>query len=274
MDSINEKENNFEFELLCKSIQNSDKTTRQNGLKQLLKLVSNLKNSDENLLEVFQETYLHLIKCYSDKFESCRSMAISTVSEFLSNLSTAHHFFLEYIIPIIRRRIGRAELIEESEELQLQLLHQTEQIVDKFKSNENDNLMTVYNDLIDIIVRNLSNRYANAQRKSCEIIKKLAKATKSFHLRAEDLVDPLIDLLAQRQSATRILAIEALGEVCLHITNKNDKLVKSIVSISPLLTDTVPHVRRACGLIGCQWLLCLPDRYSFFERIIPLVLCW
>lgn len=64
------------------------------------------------------------------------------------------------------------------------------------------------------------------------------------------------------------------GVVCLHINNKNDKIVKSIVSISPLLTDSVAAVRRMCGIVGCQWLLKLPDRYSFFERIVPLVLCW
>lgn len=53
-----------------------------------------------------------------------------------------------------------------------------------------------------------------------------------------------------------------------------DVIVKIIVSVSPLLMDSMPQIREECGRVGCYWLLKLRDRYSFFERILPLVLCW
>lgn len=38
--------------------------------------------------------------------------------------------------------------------------------------------------------------------------------------------------------------------------------------------DPIANVRRMCGIVGCEWLMNLRDRYSFFDRIIPLILCW
>lgn len=207
-----DKESKFELELLCKNIQSVDRTTRQKALKEFLKIISDAPSKDEILSKYLDETYLHLIRCYADKFESCRSLAISIVSVFLSKFTSPNQYFLDYIVPIVWRRLGQTEIVEESEELQLQLLEQIEEIVDRFKSNDGDSLMGVYNDLIDILLRNLSNRFANAQRKCCDVIKKLANATKSFYLKAECLVDPLIELLKHQQSATRILAIEAIGK--------------------------------------------------------------
>lgn len=302
---------NFELETVRKNIQSVDKSQRQKALKDLLQIINESVN-DDNLELILSETYLYLIRGYADKYESCRSLSISIVSQCLNRFENRNNFFLEYVIPTMRKRIGMSELIEDSEELQLQLLEQLQNIVVKFSSTDNkddkedDILMTVYNDIIDILQKNLQNRYANAARQCCEIIKSLAVATKSFHYRAEDLVDPLIKLLSHRQSASRVLAVETLGNlikllfwqyfnrqqliaranknfsfiyfikgvICLHITNKNDKLVMSIVSISPLLMDMASNVRKMCGIVGCKWLMEMRDRYSFFERIIPLVLCW
>lgn len=331
MSYLDESERNLGLEVLCKNIQSSEKSVRQKALKQLLEIVSKQTN-DDDLKKLLEQTYLHLIKCYADRFEAIRSLAISVVNHFLKNFQMNNDFFLDYIIPTVRRRIGLAEMIEVSEELQLQLLEQIEEIVDRFRAKDVDFLMRSYNDIIDILARNLSNKFANAHRQCCKVIQVLATATPSFYMRAETLIDPLIELLSHRQSATRITATETLGNfrsffpiclilhcsfdrfvylcrfiahrqlfiyhinmpsnlfitdkiclplicmskgvVCLYINNKNDKIVKSIVSISPLLTDSVAGVRRICGIVGCQWLMKLPDRYSFFERIIPLVLCW
>lgn len=199
------------LELICKNIQNIDKSTRQRALKELLQTINESK-TDEDRSIILNETYLHLVKGYTDKYESCRSLTIAIVSQLLVAFQERNAFFLEYVVPTMRRRIGLAELIEESEELQLQLLEQLYEIVEKFSSTKEDLLMRVYNDIMDILIRNLTNRYANAQRQCCEVIKKLAIATKSFRMRAEHLVDPLIQLLSHRQSTSRVLAVETLGK--------------------------------------------------------------
>lgn len=63
------------------------------------------------------------------------------------------------------------------------------------------------------------------------------------------------------------------GVLAVNIQN-GEAVVKIIVSVSPLLMDSMPQIREECGKVGSHWLLKLRDRYSFFERILPLVLCW
>lgn len=265
-----------EIEILCKKLQTTERSIRQSALKELLKIFAKESQSDSSPKEWFDATHLHLIKCYADRFEMCRSLAASIISEFVLNTSGANDYCLDYIVPVLKRRIGQGSIVEDSEELRLQLIQQTLDVVQVFSSKRDgeDPLMRHYNDIIDIIMKTLTDPYTCVQRKSCEVINALAGATRTFYSRAESLVNPLIVLLSHRQSATRVIAIETLGQICLHIDNKNDKIVKTITAISPLLMDSVPAVRLQCGRVGCRWLLELQDRYSFFERILPLVLCW
>lgn len=212
MSSLEESERKLELEVLCKNIQSSEKSVRQRALKELLELVSKQTN-DDDLKELFEGTYLHLLKCYADRFEATRSLAISVVNQFSEAFEMRNDFLLDYIIPTIRRRIGAPEMIEGSEELQLQLLEQLEGIVDKYRSKDEDFLMRSYNDIIDIVARNLTNPYSNAHRQCCKVIQVLATATPSFYMRAETLIDPLIELLSHRQSASRITAVDTLGNL-------------------------------------------------------------
>lgn len=211
MDSVNKAERNLELEELCKNIQSNERRVRQKALENLLEIVRSQTN-DDDLKSLFGHTYLHLIKCYADRFEVIRGLAISVVNQFLDGFKARNEYVLEYIVPSIRRRIGLPELIENSEEIQLKLLQQTEAIVKKFRSTDEDYLMRNFNDLIDIANRNLTNQFSNAHRQCCNVIQVLAIATPSFHTRAETLIDPLIELLSHRQSATRVTAVETLGK--------------------------------------------------------------
>lgn len=213
----------FELQLICINIQSADKSIRQRNLNALLQILKDSK-TDDDLSKILNETYLFLVKGYADKYESCRLLTITIVSQFLSGFNERKDFFLEYIVPTMRRRIGMAEMVEESEELQLQLLDQLLEIVEKFSSRDEDLLMRAYNDIVDILFRNLSNRYAVAQRQCCEIIKNLAVATKSFRMRANCFVDPLITMLSHRQSANRILSVETLGGFNLVASMNNKQL--------------------------------------------------
>lgn len=213
MNSECECKRSIELDVLwCKNIQSNDKSIRQRALKDLLAIVAE-QTSDDNLKSLFDQTYLYLIKCYADRFEATRSLAISVVDQFLHQSETQNEAILDYITPTMRRRIGLPELIESSEEIQLKLLEQLELIVDKFRTrdDDDDHLMRSYNDIIDIAARNLCNQYSNAHRQCCKVIQVLAVATPSFYMRAECLIDPLIELLSHRQSATRVTATETLG---------------------------------------------------------------
>lgn len=205
----------FEFNQLCNNIQNADRLVRQNSLKKLLELSSS-EQTQQQTAALFDHCYLHIIKCYADKFESCRCLAVEIISSLLKMLPD-NDFYVEVLVPVIARRVGQKEIIEESEELRLQLVQQLLQIVNKFPAKEltGDRLMNSYNDIIDVLLKTLRDPYVNVQRECCSLIKSLASATPSFHCRAESLADPLIALLKHRQWLSRKEAITALGKPAL-----------------------------------------------------------
>lgn len=210
----------LEYNQLCNNIQHDERTTRQNSLKKVLELCSSEKTQSEAAF-LFDHFYLHIIKCYADKYESCRCLAVEIISTLLQTLP-GNDFYVEIIVPVITRRVGQKEIIEDSEELRLQLVQQLLQIIDKFPANElnGDRLKNSYNNIIDVLLKTLRDPYVNVQRECCAIVKSLAKATPSFHCRAETLADPLIALLKHRQWLSRKEAISALGKSIVDITYK------------------------------------------------------
>lgn len=265
----------FQLDAMSQQIQNPDRRTRQLALQSLVDWCEKSPSiTQEKAKEVFDQLYLVLFKCYADRFEMCRHLAASAVSALLARVPD-NVYYAENVVPVVARRIGQAEIIEESEEVRLLLVEQLLVVVRKFGSSDsgNDRLQQCYHHIMDVLLKTLTDPYPAIPRKCCEVVEALAEGCRSFPVRAEQLVGPLCSMLGHRQSPTRIAAIRTLGTVALRITSSSDAIVKCIVSVSPLLMDDQPSVRRECGRVGCRWLLELRDRYSFFERLIPLVLC-
>ncbi|XP_053661046.1 dynein axonemal assembly factor 5 [Anopheles marshallii] len=261
-------------ESFCTAVQNPDRMVRQRALKTFEEDFIHGIASDAECSRIFDETYLHILRCYSDRFESVRTVAVSVMDVLLGKLPT-NDYYLDCIVPVLAKRIGQAETIEDSEELRLLLLEQLAALVVKYSDpdgNHGDPLLKVFDSVVDILIKTLRDPYPAAQKKSCEIVMALAVATPSLHYRAEVLVAPAKTILAHRHSANRIAAIETLGVLSLHILSNGDRVSEIIMALSPLLMDDVPFVRRACGRVGCLMLEKLRDRYSFFHRILPLVL--
>lgn len=261
--------------VICLGIKSPERGLRIKGLKELLAFCE-LELTDENCLNVFDYVYLHALKCYSDDFEKCRSLATSVITLLLTKLPK-NDFFLNYIIPAIALRVGQQELVEQSEEMRLQWLDQLGFIVDKYWTTEEDDkdyLLKSYNDLIDILKQSLLDSCPENHRKACEVVIILSNATPSFHYQAESLVKPCSLLLKQKQSASRIAAIGTLGVISMYITTNSECIVKILEDIVPMVMDSSPFVRRECGRVGCKMMLDLRDRYSFFDRILPLVFSW
>lgn len=266
-------------------IQNQERMVRQRALKELLEFSEKSGNlTGENAVEVFDSVYLCLIKCYSDRFEMCRSLSCSIVTSILQHLEQ-NDYYLSLLVPVIAKRLATQDVAEESEEMRLQLLKQLNFIVTKYKdlsatgtvhghSDGDDRMLKPYNDIVDILKTCLLDPYPAIIKESCEVIKITAASSPSFHYRAEALADPLMNLLKHRHSPIRIAVVEALGIVALNIHSNGELVMRIIKELSPVLMDPIPFVRRECGRVGCKFLMELRDRYSFFERILPLVLCW
>lgn len=264
-------------ELLCKCLQSLDRRERQRALNDLLEFAVSPENKQEDVIQIYDETYLYILKCYSDKYESCRELASSVVTEFFRRLPK-NDYYLQYIVSTLHSRIGQKELIEESEEIRLLLLTQLDSLIDKFRAEkpekDSDYLLKCYDEIVDILLKELRDNYPSAQRAACSCIRTLAEATPAFHFRAEALVKPLLPLLHHKHSMNRVNAIETLGIIALHILTNGDCITQIITEISPLLMDSMPLVRKECGKTGCRLIMELRDRYSYFPRLLPLILCW
>ncbi|XP_018782898.1 PREDICTED: dynein assembly factor 5, axonemal [Bactrocera latifrons] len=261
------------MEELCENLQSDERRTKLSALNLLQDHCK--KESYTKLHGVFDEIYLHLLKCYSDRFESVREKAVQTVTEFVNKLPP-NDFHLMNIISTLVERMGQQETLESSEEIRLLYIQQLSMLIQKYAVTGNKrSLQECYTEIISVLTKALRDTYPAVQRESCACVVALMNAADTIAIQPfiEKLTKPLYGMLNHKHSLARISAVEAIGRLSLHVDPKNDTLSQLIMEVSPLLMDSMPLVRRECGQLGILLALELRDRYSFFDRIIPFILC-
>lgn len=259
---------------ICEKLQLIDRRCKISALEALQQKCST--DSDGNVQEIYDECYLHLLKCYTDRFESVREQATQTVNMFVERLPP-NDFHLLNIIATLAERMAQQETIEESEEIRLLFIQQLLKLEERFIQTGNQrSLQECYADVVRILVKALRDPYPAVQREACICCTVLASSAETYVFQpyAEPLAKGLYGMLNHKHSQARISAVNALGYVALHIDASGEALSRLIMEVSPLLMDSMPLVRRECGELGVRLLLELRDRYSYFERLIPFVLCW
>ncbi|XP_019492960.1 PREDICTED: dynein assembly factor 5, axonemal [Hipposideros armiger] len=94
--------------------------------------------------------------------------------------------------------------------------------------------------------------------------------TDHFHMQSESLIGPLMQTISHQHWKVRVAVIEATGTV---IQFGSGKSVDDVLPhFAQRLFDDVPQVRQAVTCVVGGWLLDLRDRYSFFPKLIPLLL--
>lgn len=268
----------YTIEEICEKLQAQD--GRNSKLQTLNYLKEKASNADENELEsilnIFNECYLHLLKCYTDRYEGIRDLSVQTVNAFMERLPANDYHFLN-IVNTLAQILGQQETLEKSEEIRLVFIQQLLSLLNRFIKDKHENtIQECYVDIVRILSKALSDDYSAVQREACACVISLSSAANpyTFESFAEVLAKALYGMLNHKHSQSRIVAINALAQIALYVSAKNDVLSNLIMEVSPLLMDSMPLVRQACGEMGTLLLLKLKDRYSFFERLIPLVLCW
>uniref|UniRef100_A0A8C3LPM2 Dynein axonemal assembly factor 5 n=1 Tax=Chrysolophus pictus TaxID=9089 RepID=A0A8C3LPM2_CHRPC len=94
--------------------------------------------------------------------------------------------------------------------------------------------------------------------------------TEHFHMQSESLIKPLMQTISHQHYRVRVDVIQATGTV---IQFGNGKSVDDVLShLAQRLFDEIPKVRQAVTTVVGEWLLHLRDRYSYFHKLIPLLL--
>ncbi|XP_061556656.1 LOW QUALITY PROTEIN: dynein axonemal assembly factor 5-like [Phycodurus eques] len=248
------------------SLGEDDKSTRKRALESIKRETVDKKLSAVALQELFSALLKPLLKCLSDPMERCREIAILLISEFIRCVPEPQES-LPYLMPCLAQRFGDKELLEPAEELRLsatRMLSLTVEVCGK-------QLAPYLNEMMNILQRTVVDPFPDVKRESCKCTVNFAKCVpEHFHMQAESLVKPLMQTIAHQHSKVRVSVIEATGTVIQFGTGKN---VDDVLShLAQRLFDDSPQVRKAVTVVVGDWLLNLPDRYSYFHKVTPLLL--
>lgn len=270
MSSEELKEKLASFKLICMGIQNLDRKVRKRTYVDLQDFLSNSQNfSHQDLRNIFSDTYMYTLTGLRDKTESVREQAIAFVKYLYIDILPINDFYLTYLFPILVERIGTVEIIEESEEVRLQLLQLMNEIIKKYSGTQQ--LEPFLNDSVIILVEMVKDKYPAIKELSCHVILNLSQALpKVFHMQAESLIKPVVTCLNHQQFKVRVASVNAIGEIVMHSSYKG--LDEAVGPLAERLFDQIPVVRRAVAQVAARWLLDYRDRYSFFHKILPLLL--
>ncbi|EDV28055.1 uncharacterized protein TRIADDRAFT_53253 [Trichoplax adhaerens] len=251
-------------------LEDDDRSTRKRAIEKISSETVGRRdqlNQDE-LQDLFKAIIKPLLKRFSDPVEKCRQLSIKLTSSFLSKVKN-YGDILPYLIPCVRSRLATPEIVEPSEEIRLQLMKLLLNLCNWCSSND---LAVYLDDYVAIIQRCIVDPFPDAKKESCNCIIAYANLIPSekFQLQSESLIKPLTVSLAHQHSKVRIVCLKAIGVTLQKgsISPLNDILP----SLAQRMLDHSPSVRSTLTEILANWMMNLMDRYSYFHKILPLLL--
>ncbi|EDQ87966.1 uncharacterized protein MONBRDRAFT_33000 [Monosiga brevicollis MX1] len=213
--------------------------------------------------------FAHLLKAilrlYGDAVEKTRELAIDLVSKFLH---LGPEGFLPYYIPVLVARLGGKEVQETVEELRAALMQQVERVID---TQSGQDLGIYIDEWLQVFRKMIDDEFAEVKRMGCRCTVLLARKTpERFHMAAGQLVPPLQAALVHQHTKVRAVAVRALGAVVQYGQNKLLDDVRT--NMSQRVMDHSPTVRKAVYTIAGRWLCELRDRYSYWHKLLPMLL--
>ncbi|KAG6454786.1 dynein assembly factor 5, axonemal [Manduca sexta] len=251
------------------ALQSESKLTRKHALVKINEeIFENALNEDCDLTIVFPEIYAYVLKSFSDPSEAGREVSAQIISNFIEKLPL-NDYYLTYIVPVLVRRIGCPEIVEDSEEIRLILMELVHKIIEKYKVTHL--LSPFLNDLTSILSKTSTDPFHKVKLEACECIILLTKVLqRDFHFQSESYVKPVLSNFPHQHYRVRVAAIRAIGAIVLAGSAKCFEL--SITPMAGKLFDENTQVRLQVTLEVGNWMLNYKDRYSFWHRMLPLLL--
>ncbi|TRY97316.1 hypothetical protein DNTS_020600 [Danionella cerebrum] len=250
------------------TLNDDNKHARRRALEAIKKetVDQRLTISSATLQEIFCCLLKPLLKSLSDPAETCRETSISIITSFIRDVPEPEES-LPYLMPALAHRLGGKEVLEPSEELRLALVEMFCLILEVCGKK----LAPYLQDMIQILQKTIVDPFPEVKKESCKCTISLAQCLPDhFHLQGESLLKPLCLTISHQHSPVRVCATQAIGAVIQFSAGKN--LDDVLSHLAQRLFDDSPRVRKAVTAVAGDWLLRLPDRYSFFHKLIPLLL--
>ncbi|XP_043791722.1 dynein axonemal assembly factor 5 isoform X2 [Apis laboriosa] len=257
---------NYELTRICVMLQSEVKKRRIQGLKEIFKLLE-LKQSENEILQLFDIINKSLLRILNDSVEECRDRTLEIIKLFIINLKPNDKYIM-YLLPILSKRLGSSEQIETSEEVRLKCIILLKIIILKY-----ENLLASYiDDLTKILVQTVADNYPLVKRESCDCISEFAKnLSRYFYIQSQNFVKPILNNFTHQHYRIRVASVKTIGDLILY-GNTNKSIEEVTTFLAGRLFDQNGLVRIAVIEVSGCWLLKLRDRYSWWHKILPLLL--
>jgi len=247
-------------------LSDGSKMTRKRSLKKLVGVLVDDTPEPQIMYALWAVIAKPLLKLYEDPVEKIREMAVDFSIEVMAVVPNAYQC-LPYMLPVIVSRMGQPEIEEESEEVRLlfvKLLH----VIVKACPRE---LALFMDDYIQILQRTVVDAFADVMKLSTQVIIDLAfTCQQRFNTGSKPLHKPLVSGLMHQHSRVRVAALQAITSVCLY--GENTAINDFMVPLAQKSMDHAPTVRKALYTAVGVWMLELKDRYSFWHKLLTLML--
>ncbi|NXF90472.1 DAAF5 factor, partial [Eubucco bourcierii] len=254
--------------LSCLQEADCSRTARLRALEAIRAEVQERPLSSAVVQEVFGAQLVRpLARCLvGDTAERCRELALQLLCHGLSHGERPGEA-LPVLLPALVQRLCPPQGFEPSEELRLGLV----QLLSLLLQRCGVTMVPYLTEVIHILQVTLLDHYAEVRRESCRCAVACTQAMpEHFHMQSESLVKPLMQTISHQHYRVRVDVIQATGAV---IQFGNGKSVDDVLShLAQRLFDEIPKVRLAVTAVIGEWLLHLRDRYSYFHKLIPLLL--
>ena len=226
----------------------------------------NIRNASADELKSYCSLIIpHIVNLLSDPVESHRERSLLILSK-LCEYTDSSDCFIPYVTQILLKRLTVKDSREESEEIRLCSLKLLYNILLKLS-----NCSSCIDDYCLILQHSLEDNFHEVKVACCDILRILAnKFSSLFYHTAEPLLKPLLKNIVHQQHKVRLATVEAVGVV---FERCNGKFVDyTVAPLTQRLFDPSVAVRKAVIQVVGEWLLNLPDRYSYHAKLIPLIL--
>eukprot|EP00111_Clytia_hemisphaerica_P003015 TCONS_00008591-protein len=250
------------------SLSDQNKIARRRALEKIGKETFEKKPKPdvEVLKTIFDQIYKDVLKLFSDPVDRTRETAIKLATKFLTVLNGLDNYHA-YIIPTIKQRLTADEEPEPTEEIRLLLVETLRILIDL----AGEQTAAFIDDHVNILQKTLVDSFPDVRKESCQCVRRLYEVSpQPFYMQGESLIKPLLKSLSHQHNKVRTAMIETIG---ITILGTSGKAVDEV--FTHLAQRTFDHsgvVRLAVVNVVGRWLLELRDRYSFFSKLLPLLL--
>lgn len=222
--------------------------------------------SPQELDMVFKQMMKALLTLYSFPVDKCRELSIKMVTQFIQKIPEPWND-LPYIIPVLTDRLGGQEIVENTEEIRMLAVESLKYIIQTCKQH----IDPYVKDVILILAVTIQDPFPDVKKESCQCVEELAAASaEKFYFHGESLIRPLLVSVSHQHHKVRSTCLKTIGVV---VKATSGKEVENVVShIAQRTFDHSPPVRLMVTNVVGDWLLNLRDRYSFFHKLLPLLL--